>query len=54
MPFINVLMSLGLVFFGLMLVIAGLQFGAVILLGIAAALLTLVSWIGSLFTGKDQ
>lgn len=53
MPFINVLMSLGLVALGLMLVIAGLQFGVIILVGIVAAVCSLGGWIVSLFTGKN-
>ena len=38
MQIINVLVTLGLVGLGLMLVITGLQFGVVILLGIVTAL----------------
>jgi hypothetical protein len=52
MQIINVLMSLGLVAFGLMLVITGIQFGAVILIAIATALTCAFAWIKEKLTGS--
>lgn len=52
MQIINVLMSLGLVAFGLMLVLIGLQFGVMILLGIATAVACAIGWVKEKLTGS--